>query len=160
MQIAKAERAEVTGVCSTANTELVRSLGADHIVDYTRTDWAFDAHRYDVVLDIGGNTKLSRLRRGLTPGGTLVIVGGERAGRLIGGIHRQLAAQLLSPVVAERLGTLIASERADILCCLNELVEMGTVKPVLGRCLPLSDAVHAVTDLDARRTQGRLALTP
>ena len=80
VQLAKAFGAEVTGVCSTAKLDLVRSLGADHVIDYTRDDFADGAHRYDLVLDIGGNPTLSRLRRALTPNGTLVIVGGEEGG--------------------------------------------------------------------------------
>ena len=118
VQIAKAFGAEVTGVCSTAKTELVRELGADHVVDYTRDDFADGEHRYDVILDIGGNSRLSHLRRALTPRGRLVIVGGETDGRWLGGFDRQLRAMLLSPLVSQKLG---------ILGCVGEL--RGPVGP-------------------------------
>jgi NADPH:quinone reductase-like Zn-dependent oxidoreductase len=87
----------VTGVCSTSGAELVRGLGASHVVDYTRTDFSSGDERYDVILDIGGNTPVSKLRRALAPRGTLPIVGGEGGGELIGGVHRHRWAQLLSP---------------------------------------------------------------
>ena len=98
VQLAKALGAEVTGVCSTAKLDLVRSLGADHVIDYTRDDFADGTHRYDLILDIAGNPTLSRLRRALTPTGTAVIVGGEEGGNLTGGMDRQLRALVLSPV--------------------------------------------------------------
>jgi NADPH:quinone reductase-like Zn-dependent oxidoreductase len=160
VQIATASGASVTGVCSSASAELVRQLGADRIIDYKQSDLAADGHRFDAIIDIDGNTRLSRLRAALSPKGTLVIVGGEGGGRLIGGTHRQLGALLLSPFVRQKLGTFIASERADILHDLNELVDGGHVKPVMGRCVPLAHAADAVADLDARHTRGRIALIP
>ena len=99
VQLAKVFGAEVTGVSSTAKTDLVRSIGADHVIDYTRDDYLDGSHRYDLILDIGGNNSLSRLRRALTPKGTLVIVGGEEGGNLIGGFDRQLRALALSLLV-------------------------------------------------------------
>ena len=123
VQIAKAFGAEVTGVCSTAKTDLVRSIGADHVIDYTRDDFADGQHRYDVILDIGGNRRLSHLRRALTPRGRLVIVGGENGGRWLGGSDRQLRALLLSPLVSQKLGTFIASENAEDLVVLRDLIE-------------------------------------
>ena len=95
VQIAKAFGAEVTGVCSTAKTDLVRAIGADHVIDYTREDFADGQHRYDVILDIGGGSGLSHLRRALTPRGRLVLVGGESGGRWLGGMDRLLRAHLL-----------------------------------------------------------------
>ena len=103
MQLAKAFGAEVTGVCSTAKLDLVRSLGADHVIDYTREDFADGTHRYDLILDIAGNARCRRLRRALTPTGTLVIVGGEEGGNLTGGFGRPLRALLLTPFVSQRL---------------------------------------------------------
>ena len=105
VQIAKALGAEVSGVCSTTKLDLVRSLGADHVIDYTHDDFAGKGQRYDVILDIGGNSTLSRLRGALTPEGTLVIVGGEAGGRWLGGTDRQLRAHMLSPFVGQKLGT-------------------------------------------------------
>ena len=108
VQIAKAFGAHVTGVCSTTKVEMVRSIGADHVIDYTREDFAEGERRYDLILDIGGNSSLARLRRALTPEGTLVIVGGEGGGRWLGGTDRQLRATMLSPFVGQKLGTFVA----------------------------------------------------
>jgi NADPH:quinone reductase-like Zn-dependent oxidoreductase len=160
VQIAKAFGATVTGVCSRKSAALVRRLGADDTIDYASEDLSAAGPRFDAVIDIGGNTALARLRRALRPRGRLVIVGGEGGGRLIGGTQRQIAAQLLSPFVRQKLGTLIASERAEVLESLNELVDRGQMKPVMGTCLPLEQAAEAVADLDARRTRGRIALIP
>src|SRR5829696_7736702 len=107
VQIAKAFGAEVTGVCSTAKVEMVRSIGADHVIDYTQEDFAEGEQRYDLILDIGGNSSLARLRRALTPEGTLVIVGGEGGGRWLGGTDRQIRALVLSPFVSQKLGTFV-----------------------------------------------------
>jgi NADPH:quinone reductase-like Zn-dependent oxidoreductase len=102
VQLAKAFGAEVTGVCSTSKLDLVRSLGADHVIDYTVTDFADEPNRYDLILDIGGNASLARIRRALTPRGTLVLVGGENSGNWIG-MSRQLRAVALSPFIRQRL---------------------------------------------------------
>ena len=101
VQLAKAFGAEVTAVCSTTKVDMVRSLGADHVIDYTRDDFAKGEQRYDVILDIGGNSSLARLRRVLSPRGTLVIMGGETSGRWLGGSDRQIRAMLLSPFVSQ-----------------------------------------------------------
>jgi NADPH:quinone reductase-like Zn-dependent oxidoreductase len=110
VQIAKGFGAEVTGVCSTAKTELVRALGVDHVIDYSLDDFADGTHRYDLILDMGGNRPLSQLRRTLASQGTLVTVGGETGGRWLGGFDRSLRAVLLSPLVSQRLG-MLASRR-------------------------------------------------
>ena len=159
VQIAKAFGAEVTGVCSTAKTELVRRLGADHVVDYTRGDFADGSHRYDVILDIGGNSRLSRLRRALTPDGRLVIVGGETGGRWIGGFDRQLRACALSPLVRQKLGMLGAKERSADLVVLRELIEAGKVTPAVDRTYPLGEAPAAVRYLMDGKAQGKLVIT-
>src|ERR1022692_1987807 len=112
VQIAKALGAEVPGVCSTAKMDLVRALGADRVVDYTRDVFAGGEQRYDAILDIGGNSRLSHLRRALTHGGRLVIVGGETDGQWLGGFDRQLRAIMLSPLVTGKLGILGAKEKA------------------------------------------------
>src|SRR5215216_5405957 len=121
VQIAKAFGAHVTGVCSTTKVEMVRSIGADHVIDYTREDFAEGDQRYDVILDIGGNSSLARLRRALAPRGTLVIVGGEGGGRWIGGMDRQLRAVALSPFVRQRLAMKIPNEHHADLEVLVEL---------------------------------------
>jgi NADPH:quinone reductase-like Zn-dependent oxidoreductase len=158
VQIAKAFGAEVTGVCSTAKVQAVRALGADQVVDYTREDFAAGPVRYDVILDIGGNTPLARLRRALTPRGRLVIVGGETGGRWLGGLDRQLRAQLLSPFLRQRLGTFIASENAADLATLGELCEAGTLSPAIDRTLPLDDVAAAVRHLLDGKAVGKLVI--
>ena len=103
VQIAKSFGADVTGVCSTTKVDMVRSLGADHVIDYTREDFTRSGQRYDLILDMGGNRSLSQLRRALTPRGTLVLVGGEGGDRWIGGMDRWLRALVLSPFVSQSL---------------------------------------------------------
>ena len=144
VQIARAFGAEVTGVGSTAKTDLVRSIGADHVIDYTREDFTDGQHRYDVILDVGGNRRLSQLRQALTPAGRLVIVGGETGGRWLGGTDRQLRAQLLSPLVSQKLGTFIASENAEHLTVLRDLIESGKIAPAIDRTYPLSETPAAI----------------
>ena len=138
VQIAKADGAEVTGVCGTAKTELVRSIGADHVIDYTKEDFTAGPNRYDVILDIAGNRPLSRLRRALTPRGTLLIVGAEDAGNWLG-IRRQLRAAALSPFVRQKLGFFISKERREDLEELRKLLEAGAIRPVIDRTFPLDD---------------------
>jgi len=158
VQIATALGARVTGVASTGKLDLVRSLGAADVIDYTRDDLSGGDRRYDVVLDIAGNRPLSLLRRLLTPRGSLVIVGGETRGRWLGGTDRQLRAMALSPFVRQRLGTFVASENAADLAALTELVESGQVTPALDRTYPLADAPAALRDLRDGRIRGKAAL--
>jgi NADPH:quinone reductase-like Zn-dependent oxidoreductase len=157
VQIAKAFGAEVTGVSSTAKLDFVRSLGADHVVDYTATDIADGGHRYDVVLDIGGNRSIRQLRRVLRPRGTLVIVGGEGGGRVLG-VGRQLRATALSPFVGQTLGTFITAENAADLVALGELVAAGAVTPAVDRVFALADAPAAVTYLTAGQARGKVVV--
>lgn len=159
VQLAKAFGAEVTGVCSTAKLDLVRSLGADHVVDYTRQDFAGGTSRYDLVLDIGGNSSLSRLRSALTPTGTLVIVGGEEGGKWTGGFGRSLRAPLLSPFVRQRLTMLASKERAGDLERLSPLIEAGKVVPSIDRTYPLDRVAEAMRHLEAGDVRGKVAIT-
>ena len=159
VQIAKAFGAEVTGVCSTAKVELVRSMGADHVIDYTSEDFADGEHRYDAILDIGGNPRLSHLRRALTPRGRLVIVGGETDGRWLGGFDRQIRALLLSPLVRQKLGTLMTSENAKDLMALRELVESGKIAPAIDRTYPLSETPAAIRYVQEGRSGGKVVIT-
>jgi len=159
VQIAKSYGAEVTGVCSTSKVDLVRSLGADHVIDYTHEDFAQQDKRYDVILDIGGNTSLSRLRRTLTPKGTLVILGGETDGRWLGGTDRQLRAIVLSRFVGQKLGTFISSENAEDLLVLKELIEAGKVMPAIDRTYALSEVPEAIRYLEAGHVRGKVAIT-
>ncbi|MEA2229752.1 MAG: hypothetical protein QOF04_3382, partial [Solirubrobacteraceae bacterium] len=151
--------AEVTGVCSTAKVDLVRALGADHVIDYNRDDFADGQRRYDVILDIGGNRRLSHLRRALTPRGRLVIVGGETDGRLLGGSDRQIRAHLLSPLVSQKLGTFIASENADDLMVLRDLIEAGKVAPAVDRTYPLSEAPAAIRHMQDGHARGKVVVS-
>ena len=158
VQIATALGAHVTAVASAEKLEMVRSIGADRVVDYTREDFADGEHRYDAILDVGGNASLSRLRRALTPRGTLVIAGGETSGRWLGGTDRQLRAIVLSRFVEQRLGTFICSENSDDLIVLKQLIEAGKVTPVLDRTRPLSDVPAAMSDLEQGRIRGKIAI--
>jgi NADPH:quinone reductase-like Zn-dependent oxidoreductase len=159
VQIAKAFGAEVTGVCSTAKAGAVRALGADHVIDYTREDVADGGHRYDVILDIGGNRRLLHLRWALTPRGRLVIVGGEAEERWLGGTDRQVRAQLLSPFVSQKLGTFVASENAKDLLTLRELIESGKVAPAIDRTYPLAESVAAIRHMLDGRARGKIVIT-
>ncbi len=159
VQLAKAFGAEVTGVCSTAKVDPVRSIGADHVLDYTHEDFADGSQRYDLILDIGGNSRLSRLRRALTPSGTLVIVGGEEGGKLTGGFDRQLRASVLSLFVRQRLTMLVNKEHHRYLEALRPLMEAGQVTPVVDRTYPLAEAPAAMRHLEAGQARGKLAVT-
>ena len=139
VQLAKAFGATVTGVASTAKADLVRSIGADQVIDYTREDFADGRQHYDLILDIGGNSRLSRLRRALTPDGTLVIAGGED-GKWTG-VGRQLRALMLSPVVPQRLTMYISAHRQADLEALRQQVEAGHVIPIVGKTYPLAEAL-------------------
>ncbi|MFC9786330.1 NAD(P)-dependent alcohol dehydrogenase [Rhodococcus sp. NPDC127528] len=159
VQIAKAFGAEVTGVCSTAKLDVVRSIGADHVVDYQVRDIDESSTRYDVILDTGGHRSLAQLRRALAPRGTLVIVGSETSGRWLGGTDRQIRALLLSPFIRQNLRTYVSSENADDLAVLAELIEAGRVVPVVDRTFPLADAAAAVTYLSDGHARGKTVVT-
>jgi 2-desacetyl-2-hydroxyethyl bacteriochlorophyllide A dehydrogenase len=157
VQLAKAFGAEVTGVCSTGKADLVRSIGADHVIDYTKDDFADGRQHYDLILDIGGNSRLARLRRALTPTGTLVIAGGE--GAKWTGVGRQLRALMLSPFVRQRLTTYISQHRHADLDTLRQLIETGQVTPVIGKAYPLADLPEAISHLQAGHARGKIAIT-
>jgi NADPH:quinone reductase-like Zn-dependent oxidoreductase len=159
VQIAKAFGARVTGVCSTAQLDLVRSIGADEVIDYTSQDFAAMGKQYDVILDIAGNRSVSNLRRALAPKGTLVIVGGEGGGRWFGGINRQLGAQLRSMFVGQRLGTFIAKQNGEDLLALKELIEAGKVTPVIGTTFPLQEVPEAIRHLTEGHARGKVVIT-
>ena len=158
VQIAKAFGAEVAAVCSGAKAELVRDLGADRVIDYAREDFAAGGERYDVILDTGGNASLTRLRRALTPKGTLVIVGAETGGKWLGGLDRTLRALALSPVVGQKLRAFVARETYEDMLVLKELVEAGKVTPAVDRTFPLRDAPEAIRYLEQGRARGKVAI--
>jgi NADPH:quinone reductase-like Zn-dependent oxidoreductase len=157
VQIAKAYGAEVTGVCSTAKTELVRSIGADHVIDYTRDDPIDGREPYDVILDIAGNRPLSKLRHGLTSRGTLVLVGGEDAGNWLG-VRRQLQAAALSPFLRQTLATYISKERERDLQELRGLLESGVITTVVDRTFPLNEVPEAIRYLRDGRPGGKIVI--
>ena len=159
VQIAKAFGAHVTGVCSTKKVEMVRSIGADHVIDYTREDFAKGERRYEVILDIGGNSSLARLRRALTPEGTLVITGGEGGGRWLGGTDRQIRALMLSPFVGQKLGTFINKENYEDMLVLKELIESGKVTPFIDRVYPLSQVPEAIRYLEEGHARGKVVIS-
>ena len=159
VQIAKAFGAEVTGVASSSKLDLVRGLGADHVVDYTASDFTDTDDRYDAIIDTGGNRRLRDLRRILTDDGTLVIVGGEGGGKWLGGTDRQLRAMALSPFVSQTLGTFISSEDGGDLLELNALVAAGSLTPAVDRTFPLEQAADAVDHLTDGAVRGKIALT-
>jgi NADPH:quinone reductase-like Zn-dependent oxidoreductase len=159
VQIAKAYGAEVTGVCSTTKMDLVRSIGADHVIDYTRAGIADGAHRYDVIIDIGGNRPLGQLRGVLARRGTLVIVGGETGGRWLGGFDRTLRAPVLSRFVPQRLAAVMCSENAADLLVLAQLIESGQVTPVIDKTYPLSQAPDAIRYMQQGHVRGKVVIT-
>jgi len=158
VQLAKAFGAEVTGVSSTAKVDLVTSLGADHVIDYTQKDFADGSRRYDLILDIGGSAPIRRLRRALEPRGTLVFVGGENSGSLTG-MGRQLRGVLISPFLRQRLALLVAKERASDYETLTDLIEAGKVLPSVDRSFPLDDAPDAMRLLETGQVRGKAVIT-
>jgi len=158
VQLALGFGARVTAVCSTSKVDMVRSLGAARVIDYTRSDFADSGERYDAILDIGGNASLARLRRALTPDGTLVIVGGESPGRWLGGTDRQLRALVLSRFVGQTLTTFVSRQNHEDLVVLKELVEAGTVAPVVDRTYPLAEVPDAIRYVEQGRARGKVAI--
>ncbi len=158
VQIAVAAGAEVTAVSSAAKADLVRSLGATHVLDYAVDDIAAVPGRYDVIVDIAGNASLSRLRRALTPTGTAVLVGGEDAGRLLG-MSRQLRALVVSLFVRQRLTLRVPKESAADFERLSALIEAGQVTPSIGATYPLPQAAEAMRQLVAGDVRGKVTIT-
>jgi NADPH:quinone reductase-like Zn-dependent oxidoreductase len=159
VQLAKAFGAHVTGVASTTQLELVRSIGADHVIDYTRDDPTDGARHWDLILDTAGHRSLSQLRRALTPRGTLVIVGSEVRGRWLGGFDRNLWAVALSRLVSQRLRMLGSKPRQDDLQTLGELIEAGKVTPVIDRTYPLREVDQAIRYLVEGHGGGKVVIT-
>jgi NADPH:quinone reductase-like Zn-dependent oxidoreductase len=160
VQIAKAYGAHVTGVCSTTKLDLVRAIGADHVIDYTRgADITDGRQRYDVIIDIAGNRTLTTLRHALTPHGTLVITGGETGGRWLGGTDRQLRAMILSPFTGQKLGTFIATQNTADLLAIAELMDAGTLTPVIDRTYPLNEVPKAIRYLQDGHARGKVVIT-
>ena len=158
VQIAKALGADVTGVASTRNLDLVRRLGADGVIDYTAEGIGDGGRRFDVIIDMAGNRPLSELRRALEPNGTLVIVGGS-GGQATMGFGRTLRASLLSPFVGERLRALISKPNAADLETLVGFVEEGTLTPQVDATYPLAEAAAAIDLVGEGRSRGKTVVT-
>src|ERR687892_37463 len=160
VQIAKAFGAEVTGVSSTSKMDLVRSVGADEVIDYTRQDFTDGSRRWDLIIDTAGRRPLSRLPPAVAPKGTLVIVGGDGGGRWTGGFFRGvLRAPLLSVFVGQRLVGLATKERKEDLLALAELIEAGKVTPVIDRTYPLIEAPEAIRYMERGHPRGKVVIT-
>jgi NADPH:quinone reductase-like Zn-dependent oxidoreductase len=159
VQLAKAFGAQVTGVGSTTQLDLVRSIGADDVVDYTRQDVTDGTRQWDLIIDTAGRRSLSQLRRALTPTGTLVIVGGEGGGRWMGGFLRNLRAPVLSRFVGQRLRMLASKPGQQDLQTLRELIEAGKLTPLVGGTYPLGETAEAMRALEAGNTRGKLVIT-
>lgn len=159
VQIATALGAEVTGVCSAAKADLVRSLGATHVLDYARDDFADGSMTYDVIIDIAGNSSLRRLRRALAPLGTLVIVGGEDGENVTGGMGRQIAALAISPFIRQRLAVVVPKEHHTVLERVAALVQDGSLVPAVERTYPLAEAPTAMRHLVAGQVRGKLVIS-
>jgi NADPH:quinone reductase-like Zn-dependent oxidoreductase len=159
VQIAKALGAEVTGVCSTRNVEMVASIGADQVIDYTREDFTQAGRRYDLLIDIAGNRTLPETRGVLLPKGVLVAVGGPDRGRWIGPLGRSVRMALLSPAVSQRMVSFLAHQKKDDLAVLRDLLEAGKITPVIDRTYPLSAAAEAIGYLEKGHARGKVVIT-
>jgi NADPH:quinone reductase-like Zn-dependent oxidoreductase len=158
VQIAKSFGAEVTGMCSTRNVDMVRSIGADHVIDYTQEDFTKSGVYYDLILDMAGNRPLSHLRHVLTPEGTLVLVGG-RGGPWTMGMGRTFRALMLSPFVSQQLRFFVAVGNNEDLVVLKELVEAGKVTPVIDRAYSLNETPEAVSYVEEGHARGKVVIT-
>jgi len=160
VQLAKSRGAQVTGVASTPKLDFVRSLGADEVLDYTTTDPTDGSVRYDLIVDMGGNRPLRKLRRALAPAGTIVIVGGEGGGRVLGGVQRGMGAGIASAFSRRRFVGLMSSTTTADLERVAELLAEGILAPPLDRVVPLTDAPAVLRDLEAGRIRGKAVLVP
>jgi NADPH:quinone reductase-like Zn-dependent oxidoreductase len=159
VQIAEVFGADVTGVCSTRNVDMVRSIGAHHVIDYTREDFTKSGQRYDLIFDSVGNHSLSDCRRALTTEGTLVLVGGPNRGRWLGPMPGMLQAIVLSRFVRQKLLPFLAHLSKDDLIVLRELLEVGKVAPVIDRSYPLSEVPEAIRYLEEGHARGKVVIT-
>jgi NADPH:quinone reductase-like Zn-dependent oxidoreductase len=161
VQIAKTLGADVTGVCSGRNVDLVRSLGADHVIDYTKEDFSKGDERYDVILDNVGTQPLSKFRRVLKPNGICVMIGGggPNEGKWVGPMARPIKAMLISPFISQKMGMMMAQGNKDDLNILADLMQSGKVTPVIDRTYPLSQIREAMTYLEAGHARGKVVIT-
>jgi NADPH:quinone reductase-like Zn-dependent oxidoreductase len=160
VQIARWFGAEVTGVCRTTKMDMVRSIGAEHVIDYTKEDFTRSGNQYDLILDTGGNRPLSQVRRALTPTGRLVLVGGEGGDRWIGGgTWRSVRALVLSRFVSQRLRPVLAKPNAADLMVLKQLIETASVAPLVSRTYSLSETADAIRQVEEGHARGKTVIT-
>jgi NADPH:quinone reductase-like Zn-dependent oxidoreductase len=159
VQLARAFGAEVTGVCSTRNVEMVRSTGADHVVDYTLDDYTRTGQVYDLIIDMVGNHTLAASRRALAPRATLVGVGGPDNGNWVGPLSGPVKMLLTSPLVSQKLAPMLAQLSRDDLGVLRKFLEEGKVIPVIDRTYPLSEVPAAIRYLEERHARGKVVIT-
>jgi NADPH:quinone reductase-like Zn-dependent oxidoreductase len=159
VQIAKYFGAEVTGVCSTRNVDLVRSLGADHVIYYTREDFTRNKQKYDLIFQLAGTHSPSECRRALTAKGTLVLSSGESNGRWLGPVARIIRAQVLSPFVSQKMVSFTVRPNKEDLQSLKQLIESGKLTPVIDRTYPLSETAEALRYLESGRARGKVVIT-
>src|SRR5436189_6426840 len=161
VQIAKSMGADVTGVCSTRNLDMVRSLGADHVIDYTKEDFTKGAERYDVILDNVANHSLSECRRVLNPNGKYVMIGGggPNDSRWIGPFGRVINTMVLSPFVSQKMGMMMADANQKDLTVLGDMMQSGKVKPVIDRTYKLSEVPEAIRYLEQGHARGKVVIT-
>jgi NADPH:quinone reductase-like Zn-dependent oxidoreductase len=159
VQIAKSFDAEVTGVCSTRNVEMVRALGADHVIDYTQEDFTEGGQRYDLMLQAAGTRSPSDCRRALTSRGTLVQISGESDGRWIGAVDRIIKALVLSPFVSQKMASFTVKPNKEDLEFLKQLIEAGKLTPVIDRTYPLSEVPEAIRYLEEGHARGKVVVT-
>jgi NADPH:quinone reductase-like Zn-dependent oxidoreductase len=158
VQLGKSFGADVTGLCSTRNLDLVRSIGADHVIDYTKEDFTQSGQKYDLIFQLAGTRSPSDCRRALTSKGKLILSSGESDGRWIGPLDRIIKAVVLSPFVSQRLGPFEAKRSKEDLQILKELIESGKVSPVIDRTYPLSETAEAVRYLEEGHARGKVVI--
>jgi NADPH:quinone reductase-like Zn-dependent oxidoreductase len=159
VQIAKWYGADVTGVCSTRNVEMVRSIGADHVIDYTREDFTRTGQRYDLIFQLAGTASPSACRRALAPRGRLVLSSGDSSGRIIGPVGRIIKAILISPFIGQTLRPFVAKPSSNDLQFVRELIEAGRVAPVIDRTYPLTEAADAIRYIETGRARGKVVIS-
>ena len=159
VQIAKSFGAEVTGVCSTRNVDMVRSIGADHVIDYTQENFTRSEQRYDLMIDLVGNRSPSECRRVLNPKGVYLASFGQPEHRWLGPLAQMLRMLVLSRFVSQKMTTFTTKENKEDLAVLKELIEAGKVTPVIDRTYPLSEVPEAIQYLEEGHTQGKNVIT-
>jgi NADPH:quinone reductase-like Zn-dependent oxidoreductase len=159
VQIAKSFDAEVSGVCSTRNLEMVRALGAEHLIDYTQEDFTHSGHKYDLILQLAGTLSPSECRSALTSNGTLVISSGESDGRWIGPVDRVIKALVLSPFVSQKMASFTVKPNREDLQLLKQFIEDGTLTPVIDRTYPLAQVPEAIRYLEEGHARGKVVIS-